>query len=434
MFGKVGCFKVKRSIKSTNPRVTSENPWITHHRVVGALLYPAAGMIVMAIEASRQLAISHSEKVVKSLAFKEVSILTALVVHETSEGIETHFHVRPHHDSTSAATSSIHEFELRSCVDDVWSTHCRGLVETEYEAAYSIVDNGLEEREFVQSCADQIATAENECDVKIPLSQFYEILSTVGFNFGPTFHRLSDIQVGKSPNAIATVLASSPISSHYAQPPLIHPTTLDGVFQAVLVAVNEGGRKICDIHVPNFFKKIWVAANAVQDLHRVTACEKQLGLRQKEASVVSVDPVSRKPLVVVDGLVLTALAQGHAPDGKESQRSLCFNVDWKPEPDFMTQGNVSISLPLQMEVYHQDTVNKLEFVKRFCLVYIYRYLKSYLPTDGASRKPHYEEYIAWAQHQRQQYDSGKTVPIAGLERLIEDDDYLIQIRSGVLIR
>lgn len=407
----------------------SENQWIADHRVAGALLYPAAGMIVMAIEACRQLAILHSERVVKAFVLKEVSILTALVVPEASEGIETHFHVRPHHDSTSSATSSMQEFELQSCVDGIWSTHCRGLIRTEYETVYSVVDNGLEEREFIKDCADRITTAETGCNIKIPPSQCYAILSTIGFNFGPNFQRLSDIQVGQSQNAIATISAAIPSDHDHSH--LIHPTTLDGVFQAVLVAANEGGRKVCDIHVPTFFKEIWVAADAIQISHRAVACETQLGLRQKEASIVSVDPVSKKPLVVIDGFVLTALAQGHALDSEESQRSLCFNVDWKPEPDFMTQDNVDISLPLQTDIFHQDIVQKLAIVKTLCLVYVCRYLKSYDPIDRASRKPHYEKYIAWAQHLRQQYESGKMGQIAGLDRLIEDDGRFLSYEAKV---
>ena len=69
----------------------SENPWIRDHRVTGATIYPGAGMLVMAIEASRQLA--DRGRQVKGYRLREVSFLKALVIPLTSDGIETHFHL-----------------------------------------------------------------------------------------------------------------------------------------------------------------------------------------------------------------------------------------------------------------------------------------------------------------------------------------------------
>ncbi|KAB5578099.1 polyketide synthase [Coniochaeta sp. 2T2.1] len=56
----------------------NENPSVKDHRVTGATLYPAAGMLVMAIEASRQLA--APDRKVKGFRFKEVSLHMALRV------------------------------------------------------------------------------------------------------------------------------------------------------------------------------------------------------------------------------------------------------------------------------------------------------------------------------------------------------------------
>ena len=91
----------------------SENPWVRDHRVTGSTLYPAAGMLVMAIEASRQLA--SAGKKVKGFRLKEVVLHMALRIPLSTEGVETHFHLRPYLDSTATTSSSWSEFELRSC-------------------------------------------------------------------------------------------------------------------------------------------------------------------------------------------------------------------------------------------------------------------------------------------------------------------------------
>ena len=70
----------------------SENPWIKDHRVTGATIYPGAGMLVTAIEASRQLA--DPSKQIKGYRLREISFLKALVIPLTSDGNDTHLYLQ----------------------------------------------------------------------------------------------------------------------------------------------------------------------------------------------------------------------------------------------------------------------------------------------------------------------------------------------------
>jgi acyl transferase domain-containing protein len=401
----------------------SENPWILDHRVTGSVLYPAAGMLVMAIEASRQLA--NPDKHVKGFRLKDVSIQMALVIAQTQDGTETHFHVRPYNDSTSSTSSTVHEFELRSCVRGVWSTHCRGLIQTEYETSYTPVDDGLEENEFIRESAETVAAAEDACNIPVQPSQFYEILSTVGLDFGTTFQNISNIRTGQSQNAIATVSTPQISMAHdYIQPHLIHPTTLDGIFHTALAGLTKGGQAIKDVCVPTAINEVWVAADADQSSHRVQASGQLLGLRQMQADLVAVNPVSKTPTVTINGFVTTALSQSQSTDDQDNQpRHLCFNIDWKPEPALLSRETATKAFPLPTIVPHQDTVEKLEIVRKLCLVYIKRYLKTYSTKDGKSRKPHHIKYISWAQHKLLQFERGETAPIVDFDKLVEDDEY-----------
>jgi acyl transferase domain-containing protein len=71
----------------------SELPWAEDHKINGTVLYPAAGMLVMAIEACKQLA--DETKELAGFLFKNVSFHSALNIPATSSGIEVNLCVRP---------------------------------------------------------------------------------------------------------------------------------------------------------------------------------------------------------------------------------------------------------------------------------------------------------------------------------------------------
>ena len=260
----------------------SENPWVKDHRVTGSTLYPAAGMLIMAIEASRQLA--SAGKRVKGFRFKEVVLHMALRIPRNAEGVETHFHLRPYLDSTAATSSSWSEFELRSFEGGEWREHCRGLIQTEYESQSTPVDDGLEDRMFAEICASRVEEAERACQKDVPAKQLYELLQTVGLDFGPTFQNLSDMRIDQDRNAVATVNApdiKSRMPHGYVQPHLIHPTTLDGVLQSILVALTRGGREINAVMVPTAIRELWVSSDpsTTHDSLRLCASANFLGFR-----------------------------------------------------------------------------------------------------------------------------------------------------------
>lgn len=406
---------------------TSENPWIVDHRITGSVLYPAAGMLVMAIEASLQLA--NPDKKVKAFRFKEVALHMALRVPLGVEGVETHFYLRPYADSTTLAAGSWNEFELRSFQGDDWIEHCRGLIQTEYEVAYNPVDDGLEDRLFSQMCTDAVQEAEDTCKNDVSPKQLYEILQTVGFDFGPTFQNLSEVRIDDGRNSVATVSApdiKGIMPYEHIQPHLIHPTTLDGVLQSVVVAMTKGGKDIGEVMVPVSFKEIWISADASvsHDRHRVKAKADFLGLRQADASFISIDPVSRKPLVVADGFVSTAIAQRQAAQEEGSHRYVCYNVEWKPDPSFITQDVATETFVASKELQEYNPTKLIADMETLCYLYMKRYMKTESATRVKDMKPHHQKYLAWMEHQFERLERGEVIHgRPEWNELAEDDFY-----------
>jgi acyl transferase domain-containing protein len=77
----------------------SEMSWVKDHVVNGALIYPAAGMLVMAIEAANQMA--DLSRLIRGFELKDVRFMRALTVPQTIDGVETSLHLRrPTNDSS----------------------------------------------------------------------------------------------------------------------------------------------------------------------------------------------------------------------------------------------------------------------------------------------------------------------------------------------
>ena len=408
----------------------SENPWVKDHRVTGSTLYPAAGMLVMAIEASRQLA--SAGKKVQGFRLKEVVLHSALRIPLNTEGVETHFHLRPYMDSTATTSSSWSEFELRSCEGGQWREHCRGLIQTEYETQYTPVDDGLEDRMFVEICANRLAEAERACRKIVSTKQLYELLQTVGLDFGPTFQNLSDMRIGQDRSAVATVSApdiKSKMPHGYVQPHLIHPTTLDGVFQSILVALSRGGREVRAVMVPTAIRELWLSSDLDSNSLRVCANANFLGLRQADASFVAVDNTHHKPIVWAEGFVSTAVSSRDA-NQEDSYRHLCFNIDWKLDPSFVNQNTATKMFVPPCELTDFDPRDLVTNIEMMCYIYIKRYSRNSPQICVENMKPHHKKYIAWMHHQFERYERGELLHAkTDWNKAAEDDEFVAELEN-----
>ncbi len=69
-------------------------------QINGALVYPAAGLLVMAIEAAKQLA--DASRIIRGFELKDCAFERALTIPQTAEGIEVHTSVVRNQSGTEA--------------------------------------------------------------------------------------------------------------------------------------------------------------------------------------------------------------------------------------------------------------------------------------------------------------------------------------------
>ena len=171
-------------------KISSELPWVEDHKVNDSVLYPAAGMIVMAVEAANQMAEEAISDVV-GFALKDTMFHTALVIPNTPEGIETQFQL--HRTGSSWQRDSWQEFKLHAFDNGRFIEICTGYVRVEYGTEEDNETN-LAKNEELQQQQNLHQTVRNQCSQHSDASKFYANLIQCNYAFGTTFQRLEDIR------------------------------------------------------------------------------------------------------------------------------------------------------------------------------------------------------------------------------------------------
>ncbi|GAW21488.1 hypothetical protein ANO14919_110090 [Xylariales sp. No.14919] len=325
-----------------------ENPWAEHHMVSGALLYPAAGMLVMAIEGCRQLAErSNPERSIKGFRFSEVSFKTALVVPDDAIGVESHVYIRPVKQAAVETTASQwREFQVCTAQDDdEWREHCRGQVLIEYYEAETVVDSGLEEELLRESSINSIDEAQRTCTTKVASEDVYDAWKSVGLVFGKLFQTVSDLSVDHdSGTALAKIRSTVPalkklMPYEHVQPHLIHPTTLDAALQVCLAPIiSNPEKKVKNAIIPTFLDELWVSGTPHSDSGFLSTAQTIThGRKEYSSNCTAIDASTNKPMILLKGLIATQLdPEAELSEVEDDPKHQSWNIDWKPDPELLS--------------------------------------------------------------------------------------------------
>jgi NADPH:quinone reductase-like Zn-dependent oxidoreductase/NAD(P)-dependent dehydrogenase (short-subunit alcohol dehydrogenase family) len=210
----------------------SENPWMSDHVVAGTIVFPAAGMMVMAIEAARQLA--HGQGKVKGIEFQDLHFMRGVVVPNEDRGLETLLQVSPH-----PGMAGWYEFGIFSLPSGGgWIQHAKGAFIPRLE--------NPEHDEHAANWAATLARIKDTQSIaqKGDLEQAYSWLSqTGGLTVGPCFKTTADVFFCEAEPRIwlSGVVTDTKQGMPYERetPSFIHPTTLDCLFQSALLSCSE---------------------------------------------------------------------------------------------------------------------------------------------------------------------------------------------------
>ncbi|KAF5970668.1 polyketide synthase [Fusarium coicis] len=415
----------------------SENYWVKHHRITGATIYPAAGMLVMAIEASRQMA--DITRVVKGFRILDARFNIALRVPATQNGLETHFYMQPSRDHPDTVSRTVRKFSLSSHEGGERREHCHGLVVTEYEQPYTVVDDGREDFEFQEACKNRLADVEKASKVETSFRQLYEHLSTVGLDFGATFQTFRDIRCGDIGEAVATVERQdleSLMPLGYLQDHIIHPTVLDGILLSIIVSLTKGGCEIDQVMVPSEIGDLGYlpipqhpSSMLFESLAQVNSLASGKLMR-----IIGMDVDTGKAVCTVDNFVSTTIARSEGASSSDAAWRLCFNLDYKVDPVLLGQETADKTLQPDAKCgATPQQVQLIQEVEMMCFLYIKRFWDRIYDENRDAKSVPYHKYIAWIKHQLEKYDAGlipHTMP--EWRDRAADDEYISRMETKIL--
>jgi acyl transferase domain-containing protein/NADPH:quinone reductase-like Zn-dependent oxidoreductase len=407
-----------------------ENPWMKDHGFNGSQIYPAAGMIIMAIEAARQV-VKSDERTITGFRVKNVTFVKALVLSDNNDNIETHFYLRPQ----EAARDAFRErFDFRLCShtnEEGWVENCHGTVIVETEEEIVEVDEGREAAEGRRSTLQSHARTVSNCKSGVSAKQMYENLTSFGFEFGSTFQTLKDVRFSEQGYAAASIdphewKTKVPSGAAKIQSHLIHPTALDAVFHITVTAISRGGWKPIPTMVPTYLQELWISSKLLDgtNLNSLQLCSKSVshGLRDADFNMTAIDEGSGELIITADMYRATAISSVdmNAP-GVSSWRRLCFQPSWKL--DIATADNDAIARYCNtaadaVESHSEASVDDAELV---CLYFMHRMFEG--GCNPQVSQPHLQKYVDWMRHHLQQ-DCAQDLSSGGkMQRMLSDQGY-----------
>lgn len=312
-----------------------EMPWLVDHQVQNTILYPGAGMIVMALEAARQ--ISETAEVV-GFELTDVRIMRAMVVPVSRGGLETYLSLKPRGD-----TKDTYGFSIKSRSGDApWQENCNGTLRIRRSDAV---------RRSINDEVDATKASLQCTTVRSPRS-LYELFENQGMKWGPAFQNVIAIALsndGKSLSTIKVPDIKSLLPAQHEQPHVIHPATLDALFQSMVFALPSGSSQKVPTSIDYVFVDAAISRAAGEEFSAVASMQ-DFGLRAVKGSSTMHHPGSKKTMVIVDGLVCSAIDNSQDAGDQDLQEMICSQAIWKEDAGLLSDGFFQSSSELSSSV------------------------------------------------------------------------------------
>lgn len=310
----------------------SENPWMQDHQVQKTIIYPASGMICMVLEAAKQLAAAFPEVIGYEMC--QMKIKKAMLIPPTEHGLEVALNMT--RDATQGDISPVgglHTFSIYSKqLNGPWERHAAGFVR--------VSSGKTNDQEFKGLFNSDLDNLRNTCTASIAPRQLYEHLDSLGLNYGPLFQNITEIHQGNGSctSRIRIPDTKSKMPAKFEYPHLLHPTTLDSMFQT-LFAIDSTPM------VPTSIESIFVSAD--MDKHSAKgftgfSAANRFGVGKATANInMRLD--NSCSYVSIRGLHLARL-EGSSPTRREflpNHHNLCTQIMWKEDAHFVVTESLS---------------------------------------------------------------------------------------------
>jgi hypothetical protein len=380
--------------------------------VNGVILYPAAGMVTMAIEAAKQLA--DTSRDITAYILKRTSFHTAINIPVGAEDLEVDTYLRPRKDAEDKDSGW---FDFRLCTFDghSWSENCNGSIQVVYATPNTEIDGGEEEVLWTMSHRQNYQELEQRCNTSVEPKSLYSHLTRCGYGYGPFFQPITSIAWDDGDNAVCQVKTFrwfNDEGTNTVQPHTIHPTTFDGVLQTMFAAYTKGGTEMMPTMVPTYVDRIWLSSKGLShpeaDAIKVCAKTEWTGLRSAESTITALDASAQEVLMEINGTKMTVVASTNdSGDLEQAVKARCHKLEWRPDLDLMSVEGIQTFFdtsvadePLPLEFY-----TDVDFL---VMAHVQSTLQEIRCNPSLTLKSddHTRKYLQWMEHRMKLLEDG----------------------------
>lgn len=339
-----------RSVVGTNPLTptwrhflrATDLPWLRDHLVQSDIVFPGAGSISMAIEAMRQIT-DPSGKSIEGYKLRDVEIMNALVIPDTVEGIEVQLSFKQCNNK-ELDDQGWYEFHLYSTTqsDESWMQHSKGYI---YIKPTSSASEAWSET-LVESLGRSREIFKLPFKQNMDPDKIFTGLRALGIYHGPLFQNLLDIKThdNYSLTTFRVRDVNAGLNEHLPQEHVLHPTTLDSVFQAAYPALDSDLYENAMV-LPRSVSQMYVSEaiirqgdhkfKALSEIHR----QDKRGFHSS-VSVTNADNNDFAPVLEVKGLFCQSVSRSLGVEKTSDDPQTCFKTLWHPDWTFLSTADI----------------------------------------------------------------------------------------------
>lgn len=352
----------------------NELKWLQGHQFQNQVLLPAAGYLVMAVNAALHLV--GYDQPIQMVELQDVVIQNGITLEEGSPGVEMNFVIRIVAEDSASKTA---EFSCRSSNADAASPE----IDKEVCTGRVLLKLGLPVEDALPS-----RFTPNLPMTDVITDRFYSWMEKIGLQYSEPFV-LNSI---KRRLNLAIVTTTRRETDQY----VVHPGTLDSILQSLYAAFSyPGDGRVWTAYLPKSFRRIRFNMSGLQkkencaDSQLVADCY----LTESSAQIMrgDIDVFSGKDNhaeIQAQGVVFSSL---EIPSPANDQ-SMFWKTSWKR--DIMSAIEPAEDADMQTL---SDTDGRLhEICERTAYFYINRLCKEVGRKELRSMKPHFQRLMHWA--------------------------------------
>ena len=326
--------------------------------ISGEIVFPGASYLCMALEAICQVVSEHqSADTVHRFIIRDVVFSKPLVVPEAPGKVEIQLSLTPRHRRGNNDMRGWNKFWVSSqSSDGTLSEHCQGVIIAELASS---VTEAQESYESVPASATETGIYQKtreQCSQMLDTDELYKRLEKNGNHYGPNFailkeFRLSD-QQAVAKLRVPDIATSMP--SGFMQPHVIHPATLDALFQAA-IPLYLRCRPFGAI-MPASIKELVISPNIATKIESELLVATDIvleGQRNATANAYAFQtstPSKADPVISISQVEIYATGQSNqAVSDLSSGQDMTYQMEWGVDVNHLTTEPPKANVPVHLE-------------------------------------------------------------------------------------